>query len=121
MAQQTRESEVGDARIATAIYQNIVLHVVRLQLNGTHGGLTYTFEVCVHGWPVVQVFQPTSDIRQLKKQRLWAVASHLGQNTHQFKPVGLRTRNDEVHDSTVFHPLGNHHQAWWREFRSYQP
>ena len=76
MAQQTRESEVGDARIVIVIYQNIALHVVRLQL--THRGLTYAFKVCMYGRPVVQVFQSTSNIRQLKKQRLWAVASSLG-------------------------------------------
>ena len=83
-------------------------------------GLTYAFKVCVHGRPVVEVLQSANNIRQLKKKRKWVCASGLRQDTYQFEPVGLRTRNDEVRDSAVFHPLGNHHQGWWRKFRAHQ-
>ena len=48
------------------INQDIALRAVKLQLNEIFGGLTYALQVYVHGRPVVEIFHPTSDIRQLK-------------------------------------------------------
>ena len=35
-------------------------------INGMLGGIAYALQVCVHGRPVVEVFQPAGDISQLK-------------------------------------------------------
>ena len=34
---------------------------------------TYTFQVCMHGRPVMEIFQPTSNVCQLKKVILMGV------------------------------------------------
>ena len=120
MAQQAGKPKVSDAGSAITIDQNVALRTVRSQLNGMLGGITYAFQVCVHRRPVVQVFQSTSHICQLKKHVNRGLASGIGKNAHQFEPICLRERSDEVHDSTVFHPLGNHYQVWWRHFCAHQ-
>lgn len=40
-----------------------------------------------------------------------AFALILVENTYQSQPICLRACGDEVHDGTVLHPLGNHHQG----------
>jgi len=64
LAQYTRQPEVGNACGAIAIDQYVALHIVSLHLNAQMN-LTYAFQICVYGRPIVEVFESTSDIRQL--------------------------------------------------------
>ena len=57
------------------------------------------------GTPAHEQHLPTA------KAALMNVRSKPGQYTHQFESVGPGERNDEVNDSTMFHPLGNHHHG----------
>ena len=68
VAQKARESEVGDARRVVTVDQNVALRTISLQPNEILKGLTYAFEVCVHGRPLVEVSQSPRNICQLKKR-----------------------------------------------------
>ena len=63
------------------IYQNVALHVVRLQPNEILRDLTYAFLVRVNGRPLVEL-----------KGNVNAFASKLRQGTHQFESIGPDTR-----------------------------
>ena len=67
MPQETRETEVGNACRVAAIDQYVGLRIISLQRD-TQRVQAYAFQVCMHGRPVVEVFQTASDVRQLEKQ-----------------------------------------------------
>ena len=66
ITQYAREPEVSNACRETTVNQNVVLHILSVYVEHPKNP-TYAFQIRMNGWPVVEVFQSTSDICQLQK------------------------------------------------------